>query len=919
MTKTLSRPKAIASIDSAHRCELKSGRLCVDANKRRFREELYPGKTQVARINHYQCRSFTNWMRKPERGEAGAFADDAPNAWRFNDEGCLRQFVSQVAVNRNEYVDTSMWRHVEPVKQYLHRLRIEGGARDAPARSLAVNAKTRARTSETRTARLQDETGVRSLGRAFTNRSAWSQRGVPATPSEAGTLYRAAPPRWWPLRGRLNRAMEKANAASQARDWAEAVSRWRGIIDEFGDKAPMRRRLPRARAGPSIPLTPNSPLRASKLPLSTRTPRRLVKACMALVRAGDCDRAIRVVQDLKRREGDSKLLLAIEGVAYLRAAQSELARRHWNNYWQRAIEDEHFATQARPKPAASKRPSRDFFPTLTRTGEDVAGPADARFCVYTALFGEYDDLRAPVFAPPGLEFICFSDRERDVAGWDVRIVDLELDIPALKNRKLKILPYDYLKGYDCSLYIDASIVFLTDPLIVYRRWLKDRPFVAWAHPQRSGVFEEIEAILTGLYHPPDPLLDQYAYFRDQAMPEQSGLIEASFLWRDHRDARVRDLMEQWWDFLVRFGGHRDQPALGYLMWKTGVRPSLLPDSLGTSRNSEFFCRLLHLQTAVELARDPERRAKGDTARDIAPARGARKPLGRPPRLTWVRRDRFKTVASTRMRGHQLSELARLRLAEAEVNYVDEYGVGAQSDSMLILTKGFLKEACLDELAQLKERGNILCGDYVDDPVREELHEYLDVYLAASIAQFIHYSKRYADKLVHFITHPCDPRLDGIRGPQDYCNIGYFGEIVNAHHARKLQGIIDFTLTNTQVSDAGWIPKLRYCNVHYAVRAPGSAKVFKPFLKGFTAAQCHSNIIVPSDESDARYYLGSDYPYLLKDAEFESVLDMIRYVKESFGSTEWRRGLEAMESVRQRCDATQIEGEIKALVAQCRSR
>src|ERR1700687_3543517 len=94
------------------------------------------------------------------------------------------------------------------------------------------------------------------------------------------------------------------------------------------------------------------------------------------------------------------------------------------------------------------------------------------------------------------------------------------------------------------------------------------------------------------------------------------------------------------------------------------------------------------------------------------------------------------------------------------------------------------------LASLKDRGNIVCADYVDDPARA-LHECLDGYIAASIAQFIHYSKRYADKLVHLITHHSDPRLNGIRGPEEYCNIGYFGEIANARHASELRGIIDF--------------------------------------------------------------------------------------------------------------------------------
>ena len=116
MTKSLSRPEAISYLDDAHLCRLKLGCKCVDANKRPYQAELYPGKTSIARINHYQCRSFKNWMRKPVRGEVGTFAEDKANAWRFSEEGCLRQFVSQIALNKNEYVDTSMRRHVEPVR-----------------------------------------------------------------------------------------------------------------------------------------------------------------------------------------------------------------------------------------------------------------------------------------------------------------------------------------------------------------------------------------------------------------------------------------------------------------------------------------------------------------------------------------------------------------------------------------------------------------------------------------------------------------------------------------------------------------------------------------------------------------------------------------------------------------------------------
>ena len=200
-----------------------------------------------------------------------------------------------------------------------------------------------------------------------------------------------------------------------------------------------------------------------------------------------------------------------------------------------------------------------------------------RFCVYTALFGDYDELRAPLYMPPGVDFICFSDRERNASGWDVRIIDLPFDDPFTKNRALKIRPHEYLKDYDCSLYIDANLAFLADPLLAYQTWLKGTPFAAWRHPTHACIYEELELILEALRHEPDAIVDQYEFLRAQAVPARTGLIEASFLWRDHRDGAVRCLMEQWWEHFLSFKSRRDQPPLAYLMWKTGTRPAQLPE------------------------------------------------------------------------------------------------------------------------------------------------------------------------------------------------------------------------------------------------------------------------------------------------------------------------------------------------------
>lgn len=931
ITKSLSRPDAIASLD-VHLCRLKKGRRRVDANKNAYREALYPGKTRRAHINHYQCRSFTHWMGKVQRGEVGAFPDDVANAWRFSQEGCLRQFVMHIAASKNECIDASALRYAEPIKAYLGALG-NGPAVDMRELGVAI------------------EPFAPSLASA---EKAWNgecdapspQEGVqvPAKflPSSAATELRQPLKRFrdrlWSAialrrssRSRRD-AMVAAIDASKACDWARAEILWQAWLDAEPHRAPATayRHLVRAcrhrgnfgkaeevvrqgllrhsnHVGLSVDLAeiaiakrdwPQASrcadiiFRMLDLTPSRVADRHILVAFEALLGNREFARTFAALETVKQQGRASKPLLAIEGFAYLRASRIEEARHHWDRYWQRAQCDGDFAAQRHTTRSFLDPQNQAHFPAFAPTG-NVA--SNERICVYTALFDGYDELRPPAYKPPGVDFICFSDQPLAAAGWEVRLVDLPSDAPAMKNRQLKILPYEKLSEYDCSLYLDSNVVLLGDPSHLYRRWLRGQPFVAWRHPQRSSAFDELEVLLASSRAHPCGIIDQYLLFTEQSVPDYLPMIEASFIWRDHRDTQVRRLMERLWDHLTSHQSWRDQPGLAYLMWKTGILPAVLPDRLGTSRDNEYTRKFAH-------KRSPANQAPSTPVRSTK-------------RLTWVCRDKFSAVASTLMRGHQLADIARRHLdGKAQIEVVNETGVVEQRNAILILTKGFLKEATLDELAQLKQQGNVVCADYVDDPEREDLHAAIDVYLAASIRQYIRCSELCPNASVHLVSHHADPRLGGIEGPKGYCSIGYFGEIVNARYASELQGKIDFCLVNTKFAEAGWIPRLGHCNVHYAVRNRRPIDGLKPFLKGFTAAHCRANIIVPKAEGDAIYYLSSDYPYLLEDESLQSVLDMIARVKASFGSDEWHRGLEIMESVRRRSSPEQVGNELEMLLS-----
>ena len=182
--------------------------------------------------------------------------------------------------------------------------------------------------------------------------------------------------------------------------------------------------------------------------------------------------------------------------------------------------------------------------------------ASERICVYTALFDGYDELRPPAYKPPGVDFICFSDKPLAAAGWEVRQIELPGSSAAMKNRRLKILPYEILSEYDCSLYLDSNLVLLGDLSRLYSLWLRGQPFVAWRHPQRCSVFDELYVLLASARTDPSRIIDQFVFFSEQGVPDYVPMIEANFLWRDHRDTQVRMLMERLWDHLTGFQSWR---------------------------------------------------------------------------------------------------------------------------------------------------------------------------------------------------------------------------------------------------------------------------------------------------------------------------------------------------------------------------
>ncbi len=110
--------------------------------------------------------------------------------------------------------------------------------------------------------------------------------------------------------------------------------------------------------------------------------------------------------------------------------------------------------------------------------------------------------------------------------------------------------------------------------------------------------------------------------------------------------------------------------------------------------------------------------------------------------------------------------------------------------------------------------------------------------------------------------------------------------------------------------------LKNYNFHYCVRnsiETGSARVHKPFTKGFTAAVCKSNLIVNSGVDDAIEFLTENYPYMVNSINEREVIEVMQKASSTFGKRDWNNARRIMEKVAERISSKAIAEQLAAVL------
>lgn len=269
--------------------------------------------------------------------------------------------------------------------------------------------------------------------------------------------------------------------------------------------------------------------------------------------------------------------------------------------------------------------------------------------------------------------------------------------------------------------------------------------------------------------------------------------------------------------------------------------------------------------------------------------------------------------STVMRGEQLSKITQKTLGKRVYFTSIDY---QYKNCILFLTKWAIYKLNVKDLQKLKIRQNKLIFDLVDGELPADKIKFADVVVAAAESIYQKYKRSFPKSVkIVLIDHHVDPRIrfvDWSIRPKKL-KVGYFGELINTLITPKIKQQVNFIPVSITTQNNDWFKELPKYNLHYAIRQKRDVYPNKPFLKGFTAAHCDANILIQASEKEAIKWLGKDYPYLLKGkVTEEKILKMLEYIKKSYGSKEWERGLVIMRGIRAKTSEEAIGKQLAKL-------
>lgn len=195
-----------------------------------------------------------------------------------------------------------------------------------------------------------------------------------------------------------------------------------------------------------------------------------------------------------------------------------------------------------------------------------------RIAVYTALFGDCDEVKMIKKKNPNCDYFIFTDQPiPSNSGWVKKTINYPDEIKdnnALKNRYLKMHPHIIFPEYDYSIYLDAVFVIELD---IYRLMARMGNHFIGLFMHHAGInclYDEAQRVKRIGLAPNDIVDKQMNRYINEGFPKDYGFYECSIIIREHNKFECIHVMDTWWNEIMN-ESKRDQLSFMYSLWKNG--------------------------------------------------------------------------------------------------------------------------------------------------------------------------------------------------------------------------------------------------------------------------------------------------------------------------------------------------------------
>ncbi len=224
---------------------------------------------------------------------------------------------------------------------------------------------------------------------------------------------------------------------------------------------------------------------------------------------------------------------------------------------------------------------REKYGNLKYSGK-VLEADKVRTVVYTAITGNYDTLKEPLFEADGLTYVCITDNP-DIKSkvWNIEsIKNSRLDHIHLA-RHIKMNPHHYFPEYEVSIWVDGKYQIMDDLRTYAAKYQGHSDILCFPHPERNCICDETAACIFAGKGDKKEMIIQVSQYLREGYPVNSGLYETGCLVRNHNHDNVKLLMNQWEEEIMKHS-YRDQLSFPYICWKNGFAPDIC--NLDINRN-----------------------------------------------------------------------------------------------------------------------------------------------------------------------------------------------------------------------------------------------------------------------------------------------------------------------------------------------